>query len=405
MFDTLIAPRPDDLMVVAQRVREDERRDKLDLGVGVYRDASGRTPIIPVVRAAAEFLVGLEETKSYLSPAGDPEFVELLMRHVLSPAMRDELGRRVTGLQAPGGTGALRLAAELALATNPAATLWIGLPTWPNHVPVATAAGLRYATYEAIDLAHQRLSFDRLMAALQSAAPGDLVLLQGCCHNPTGIDFAVDEWRELATVLEKRQLVPLIDFAYQGLGVGIDEDAGGVRLLFERLPEAMVAVSCSKSFSLYRERVGLLIVKARTETAAGVASATLQTIVRALYSNPPAHGAALVRTVLERPALEAEWRNDLDAKRNRVQLVRTRLAECAGDRGIDLGFVRYQRGLFSTLPVTPEQAERLGAVHAIHMPASGRINVAGLSEATVPRFVDGLISVGLERGVAEPTAA
>ena len=308
MFDALIAPEPDDLMAVAKRVRDDGRADRLDLGVGVYRDAAGRTPVLSVVRQAAEMLLGAETTKTYLSPAGDPVFVDLLTRHVLSPALHVRLSDQVAGVQAPGGTGALRLGAELAMTPGAGATLWGGLPTCPNPRPGAAAAGLRCATYEAIDLSNQRLDFDRVMTALRVAAPGDLVLLQGCCHNPTGIDFTPDEWQALAGLLEERALVPLIDFAYQGLGIGIEDDAHGVRLLLDRLPEAIVAVSCSKSFSLYSERVGLLIVKARTGRAAAAASATLQAKVRPLYSNPPAPRAPRVRPLRGRPPQRAEGR-------------------------------------------------------------------------------------------------
>lgn len=396
MFDELTAPVPDSLMLVAKQVREDRRPDKLDLGVGVYRDASGRTPVVPAVAEAASILLQTKQATGYLPPAGDPEFVELLTRHVLDPELRRRLEGRIAGVQAPDGTRALRLAAELIAASRPDATVWLGIPTWPNHAPILHAAGLKTATYDAIDLVRQRLRFDGLIGALERATPGDVVLLQGCCHNPTGIDFSAAEWSEVVDVLERRALIPLIDFAYQGLGVGSEEDASGCRLLFERLPEAMAAIACSKSFGLYRERVGLLLVKARTGLAAAAAAGTLQTIVRSSYSNPPAYGAALVRTVLERPELTRAWRTDLDGKRARIAAVRNQLALVAAAHKMDLGFVARQYGLFSMLPIGPQAVGRLGIEHAIHIPITGRVNVAGLNSASVPRFVDALRAIGLQ---------
>ncbi len=402
MFDDLTAPPPDDLMVVAARVREDMRPERIDLGVGVYRDAEGRTPIMPVVAEAARRLLQTQETKAYLPPAGDAGFTGLLASHVLGPTLRQRLGEDLTLVQAVGGTGALRLAAELVGAIRPDAAIWIGTPTWPNHQPIFDAARMRAATYQAVDVARQSLLFDRTQHALAGAAPGDIVLLQGCCHNPSGIDFSHQQWSDIAETLGARGLVPLIDFAYQGLGTGPDEDATGVRLLLERLPEAIVAVSCSKSFSLYRERAGLLIVKTRSPSAAAAISGLLQSIVRVLYSNPPDHGAAIVRTVLEDAELAARWREDLDSKRRRITDVRLALARVAAEEQLDLGFVANQRGLFSTLSVTPEMVARLGAEFAIHMPKTGRINIAGLNEVSSGVLVEALAAVGYAR---EPALA
>lgn len=393
MFDDLSSPAADSLMVVARRVRDDSRPDKLDLGVGVYRDADGQTPIMPVIREAASIILHSQRTKTYLSPAGDPGFVDLLARQVLSPHIRDNLGSTLAGIQAPGGTGALRLGAELLAATRPDTTVWVGTPTWPNHEPILQATRLAVRTYALIDMPKQKLRVDWMLSALSEARAGDVVLLQGCCHNPTGIDFEPEHWTTLVDLMDRRGLIPFVDFAYQGLGDGFDADATGVRLVFERLPEAILAVSCSKSFSLYCERVGLLVVKTQSEAAASAVSGTVQAIVRSLYSNPPGHGAALVRTVLEHPELVDEWRADLDAKRRRIENVRHALAEAAHGAQLDLSFLKDQRGLFSMLQIDPEGVRRLGQEFGIHMPETGRVNIAGLSDASIPRFIEALVAV------------
>jgi aromatic-amino-acid transaminase len=393
MFETLTAPEADSLMVVGKRVREDSRADKLDLGIGVYRDETGATPIMPAVRKAFVHLAETQPTKAYLSPAGDPLFTELLARHVLTPALATHIGDRLAALQAPGGTGALRLAAELISASRPDATVWLGTPTWPNHAPILNAVRQPVADYRAIDLGRQCLLFDAIVDTLERAAAGDVILLQGCCQNPSGIDLDDAHWDVIADIMERRGLIPLVDFAYQGLGVGIEEDARGARLLFDRLPEAMLAASCSKSFGLYRERAGLLIVKATTASAAQAASAVLQTVIRVLYSNPPDHGAAIVRTILQDDALTAEWRAYLDGMRARIVGVRQQISRTARDLQMDMDYVERQRGLFSMLPLNPAQVRALGERFAIHMPETGRVNIAGLSATTVPRFMEAIVAV------------
>lgn len=393
MFEHAVKPGPDSLMLVAQRVREDSRAHKLDLGVGVYRDAFGKTPVLPVVLKAANRLRETETTKSYLPPSGDPEFVELLKAHVLGSRIAQELGERVVGAQALGGTGALRLAAELIAQTRPNAAVWLGIPSWPNHEPVMSSAGLRVETFDAVDLSSQALLFDDTVATLRRAAPGDLVILQGCCHNPSGIDYTAPQWEILADVMAEGGLVPILDFAYHGLGDGLEEDALGVRMIADRLPECLIAASCSKSFSLYRERTGLLIVKTRSAQAAQAVGGMLSSIVRVLYSNPPSHGASLVRTVLKDPELCEEWRIDLEEKRRRIVSVRSELSRVAAEHQIDLASVADQKGLFSTLPIAPAEVRRLASEFAVHLPETGRINIAGLSLETIPLFVSALIAV------------
>lgn len=382
-----LSPRPaDPLLALIGAYRRDPRPDKIDVGVGVYRDVEGHTPVLRAVRAAERRLVETQLSKGYLGPEGDVGFFEALKPIVLGD---DRLGGRVSGLQTPGGTGALRLAAELIAAARPGTRVLAGDPTWPNHLPILRAARLEVVGYRHVDVASQTLTFEAMVEALDAARPGDVALLHGCCHNPTGVDLDTDQWRTVAVLLRERGVLPLLDLAYQGLGSGLEADAAGVRIVLDQVDEALIAYSCDKNFGLYRERTGALFAVSRDAAGVAVTQSNLLSLARANWSMPPDHGAAVVRTILDDAALTADWRVELDEMRARLIGIRASLA--AADPL--LVPMEGQHGMFSTLPLTPEQVGVLREAHAIYMPSSGRINVAGLTETTVPRFVAALAAV------------
>jgi aromatic-amino-acid transaminase len=386
LFDSLTLQPADALLALIGAFRSDPRPDKIDVGVGVYRTPDGRTPVLRAVKEAERRLLDLQSTKGYLGPEGDVGYFDALKPVIFG---QHDFGDRLSGLQTPGGTGALRLAAELVARARPGARIWAGAPTWPNHPPILRAAGLDVAEYHHFDVATQRLTFNRLLDALDEAAPGDVALLHGCCHNPTGADFDPEQWRTIAHRIRDRGVVPLIDLAYQGLGVGLDEDAAGARLVLDIVGEGLVAYSCDKNFGLYRERVGALYALSRSAAQAAIVQSNLLSLTRANWSMPPDHGAAIVRVILEDDALTADWKAELAEMNARIRQIRTLLAEADPL----LAPLADQRGMFSTLPLSSAQVARLRAEHGIYMPSSGRINIAGLTDATVPAFVGALAAV------------
>ncbi|WP_083901534.1 amino acid aminotransferase [Azospirillum sp. B4] len=386
LFDALQQQPADALLSLIGLYRDDPRAQKLDLGVGVYRDETGATPVLRAVKAAEARLLETQGSKSYLGPEGDIRYAELLQPIVFGRTLAAD---QLAGVQTPGGTGALRLAADLIAAARPGAKVWLGTPTWPNHAPIMKAAGLTVATYRYYDQATQTVLFDEMMAALSGAAAGDVVLLHGCCHNPAGADLTPDQWRAVAEVVAARGLIPLVDLAYQGLGDGLEQDAAGARLVLDSVPDALLAYSCDKNFGLYRERVGALYAKAATPARTELMRSNILSLARANWSMPPDHGAALVRVILEDAALTADWRAELTVMRTRINQVRQALA--AGDSA--LAFLGRQHGMFSLLPLSAEQVGVLRRDHAVYMAGSGRVNLAGLTLATVPQFIDSLRAV------------
>ena len=388
MFETLM-PQPDDpLLSLIALFRNDRREGKLDLGVGTYRDDGGATPVLAAVKEAERALLETQTTKGYLGPEGDERFTALLRGVILG---EDRAGERLVGVQTPGGGGALRLAAELVALARPGASLWLGTPTWPNHVPIFAAARLRVREFRQFDASGQCLAFDDMMAALSGAAAGDVVLLHGCCHNPTGCDLDERQWDLLAGLLVERRLVPLVDLAYQGLGHGLEPDAHGVRRVLDTVEEALVAYSCDKNFGLYRDRTGALFALGASAASAEVMRANMMALARVNWSMPPDHGAAAVRIVLDSAALSSTWRRELDRMRERIRAVRARLAGAAPE----LAFLARQNGMFSLLPLSWTQVGQLRVDHAIYMAANGRCNLAGLRVDDAARFVEALRSVGL----------
>lgn len=393
LFDRFDLQPDDPLLALIGEVRADPRRHRLDLSVGVYRDEEGQTPVMEAVKAAEAQLVAGQASKAYLGPAGDTQYCARIADLVLGTRS----GCQVAGLQSVGGTGALRLAARL-LAVNPRphgagpATIWLATPTWGNHVPVFEGAGLRIRTFAHTDAMGTALDFAAWLEMVERAEPGDAVLLQGCGHNPTGIDFTAQQWATLATRMADKGLFPLVDLAYQGFGLGLEEDAAGVRTLVERVPEALIAVSCNKTFGLYRDRVGALLMTGTQAAPLAKAMAMAKALARGEYSMPPDHGAAVVRTVLESADLTALWTRELDAMRTR--LIQTRKAIAAHPLASDLGLTGLadQKGMFCLLGAGHRVVQRLKDESAIYVAPDGRVNLAGLPLARVDDFLAGLAS-------------
>jgi aromatic-amino-acid transaminase len=386
MLDNLQQQPPDALLALIKLYEADERPGKIDLGVGVYRTAGGGTPVFAAIKAAEARLVETQQTKAYLGPEGDMGFVHALVPHVFGAGGAQ--GGRIEGMQTPGGTGALRLAVALAGRAGIRRVL-LGTPSWPNHAPIVSDLGLEVAGFTHAT-AEGAVDMDALRAALGTAGEGDAILLHGCCHNPTGIDYAPAQWDEIAALVAERGVLPIIDLAYQGLGEGMDADAYGMRTVVAAVPEALVAFSCDKNFGLYRDRVGALYVMG-TEPAQTAAIITNgHAIARATWSMPPDHGAAAVRLVLEDEALTRDWLGELESMRERIALVRRNLAAAGTAGPVDLAPIGRQHGMFATLPLSREQIAELRAQHGVYMAGSGRINVAGLTTENIDRFVAAL---------------
>jgi aromatic-amino-acid transaminase len=374
----------DSLIALIGMVNADPRPDKIDVGVGVYRDGAGNTPILTVMKDAEARLLETQVTKAYLGSAGDKRFAELLRPIVLGEHAADE---RIVGDQTPGGCGALRLGFELLALANPKARVLIGTPTWPNHPPIVQAVGLEVAEYPYYERGQATIRFEEMIAAYEAAAPGDIALLHGCCHNPTGADLSDEQWREVTRVVADRGLIPFVDLAYQGFGRGLDEDARGLRGILAACDEVIVAQSCDKNFSCYRDRVGALFIKSGSPEASARAMAHVFQIARQMWSMPPDHGAACVHIILDDAELRPRWRQELDAMRDRINSVRQRIA-AADPR---LAFIGRQFGMFSMLPLSKEQVLKLREDHAIYMADSGRFNVVGMSDAAIDRFVAAVV--------------
>ena len=374
----------DSLIALIGMVNRDPRPDKIDVGVGVFRDGAGNTPILSVIKDAEQRLHDTQISKAYLGSAGDKRFAELLRPILLGHHADDD---RIAGLQTPGGCGALRLGFELLAAANPKAKVFVGAPTWPNHPPIIRSVGLSEVEYPFYERGQGAIRFEDMIEALRSGEPGDIALLHGCCHNPTGADLDEGQWREIANVVSDRGLIPFVDIAYQGFGRGLDEDAFGVRLMLDVADEAIVAQSCDKNFSVYRDRVGSLWVKSASAGTTAKAMGHVFKIAREMWSMPPDHGAACVRIVLDDPKLRERWLVELTAMRDRINSVRQRIA-AADPR---LAFIGRQFGMFSMLPLSPEQVLKLRSDHAIYMAESGRFNVVGMGDDQIDRFTAAVV--------------
>lgn len=393
MFNALKPQPADKILQLMGQYRADPRTDKIDLGVGVYKDATGLTPIMRAVRAAEERLWQSEKTKTYTALAGEPAFAAALGKMILADTVGTE---RISAAATPGGTGAIRQAFELIRLASPNATVWVSDPTWPNHVSVLAYLGMPMRSYRYFDAETRGVDFAGMMEDLKGVKSGDVVLLHGCCHNPTGANLTLPEWAEVATLLEKSGALPLIDLAYQGFGDGLDADAAGTRLIASRLPEVLIAASCSKNFGIYRERTGLLMALS-DPSRRDITQGTLAWLNRQNYSFPPDHGARIVTTILGDDKLSADWRAELEEIRNNMLALRSQLAlELQTLAGSDrFGFIAQHRGMFSRLGATPEQVERLRAEHGIYMVGDSRLNIAGLNKTTVPILARAILAVGI----------
>ncbi|THK37348.1 aspartate/tyrosine/aromatic aminotransferase [Ensifer sp. MPMI2T] len=389
MFDALARQLDDPLLALIGLYRNDERPGKVDLGVGVYRDETGHTPIFRAVKAAEKRLLETQDTKAYVGPEGDRVFLD----HLWTLVGGDTVERsHVASVQTPGGSGALRLAADLIHRLG-GRRIWLGLPSWPNHAAIFNAAGLETASHDFFDIPSQAVLFDNVVSALEGAAAGDAVLLHASCHNPTGGALSETQWLEIAALVAERGLLPLVDLAYQGFGRGLNEDVAGLRHLIGVVPEVLVAVSCSKSFGLYRERTGAIYALTASPASADTVRSNLAGLARTSYSMPPDHGAAVVRTILADEDLARDWAEELEAMRLRMTGIRRALAEGLRTRWQALGAIAAQEGMFSMLPLSEEEVLRLRSEHGIYMPTSGRINIAGLKTTEVAAVVRNFTSL------------
>ena len=380
MYDALKPQPQDKILALIQMFRDDPRSDKIDLGVGVYKDASGLTPVMRAVKAAEKRLWEVETTKTYTGLAGDPAFNIAMARLILGERFAMD---RVASVATPGGTGAVRQALELIRMAAPGATVWISYPTWPNHLSIVRYLGMPLAEYRYFDAASGAVDVQGMLDDLGRVAAGDVVLLHGCCHNPTGANLNPVEWAAVANVIAGRGAVPMIDLAYQGFGDGLDQDAAATRMIAARFPEVLIAASCSKNFGIYRERTGVLIALGGDK---GVVQGNLAYLNRQNYSFPPDHGARLVTMVLADDGLRADWMAELEAVRGNMLSLRAALAEAlrAETRSDRFGFVAGHRGMFSRLGLTGDQVERLRVDHGIYMVGDSRVNIAGLNTLSVP---------------------
>lgn len=392
MLETLNKASPDKILALMKWYRDDPRDQKIDLGVGIYRDETGATPVLKAVREAEKRLYDTQNTKAYVAPAGDAEFNTAMLDLVLGDTVDRE---RLCAAQAPGGTGALRVLADLLAQASPGAQVWLSDPTWANHPGIFQAAGFETRTYPYFDSASKSVDFAAMAATLRQLGPNDIVVLHGCCHNPCGADLSPEQWDEITDIAVERGFFPFVDLAYLGLGNGLEEDTYGVRRLAGRVAEMVVAVSCSKNFGLYRERVGCAMLMGRDADQAATALTQLLRVTRSNYSMPPDHGAALVKIILQDPELRASWESELAGMRNRMNNLRELLcAELKRKTNTgDFDFIAEHRGMFSLLGLSPQQVEALRESNAVYMTGDSRINIAGLRENQVEVFADALLAV------------
>ena len=394
MLENLQATPGDSLIALMGAYRADPRQEKIDVGVGVYRDEEGRTPVMRAVKEAEQFLFKSQETKAYVGLAGDLRFNAAIIEMVLG-AHAAMLGERVRAVQTTGGCGALRALLDLVALARPDATVWVSDPTWLNHMPLVKAARLKLSTYPYYDNVNGKVRFDEMSACLGQLGPSDVVLLHGACHNPTGADLTDEQWDSIAELAEKRGFLPFVDLAYLGLGRGLEDDAYGVRRIAERVPAMLVAVSCSKNFGLYRERTGCAMLLHRQARTVQLAFDNLLVVLRGNYSMPPDHGAAAVIGVLSDAVLRKSWEEELGAMRTRIgelrEAVSAQFRAKLGNGKFD--HVAGQYGMFSLLGLSAGQGKILRERHAIYMPDDSRANVAGLQQRQIARFVEAVVSV------------
>ncbi len=400
MFESIDAAPVDPILGLTDAFMAETRPGKINLGVGVYQDENGVTPVLPSVVEATRRVTSTEKTKSYLPIPGAPEYGAAVQLLMLGPGHEVLVSNRASTSHTPGGTGALRVVGDFLKNNFPGATIWMTDPTWANHPAIFAAAGVKTGTLPYFDAKTNGLAFDAFLDALKKLPAGDAVLLHGCCHNPTGIDPTVDQWRQIAAALAERKVLPVLDFAYQGFGDGVEEDAAGLREFCTPGAELIVCSSFSKNFGLYRERVGAVTFIAKDSGRRDVVQSQVNRVIRTNYSNPPAHGAALVTTILADADLKKQWLAELEQMRNRINGMRTLLVEKlaaefakSGAAAVDYSFIQQQRGMFSFSGLSKEQVAKLRERDAIYMVGSGRINVAGITPTNVDALAKAIVSV------------
>jgi aspartate/tyrosine/aromatic aminotransferase len=386
MFNEIKPAPRDAILGLAEEFKQDPNPAKINLTVGVYKDAQGKTPILATVKQAEERILRDESSKGYLGIDGLPEFGAAIQRLMFGDEHEIVISGRAVTAQTPGGTAALRVAADFIKKLFPQSRVWLSEPTWANHPAIFTAAGVEIQTYPYFDAANNGLDFAGMTAKLETAAPGDVVLLHGCCHNPTGVDPSPEQWTALADLARRKKLLPLLDFAYQGFAEGLREDAAALLALCSPGTESLVCSSYSKNFGLYNERVGGLTLVAATDDAATAALSQIKTCIRTNYSNPPAHGGSIVTTILNDAKLRSQWEEEVAGMRRRINDMRRLFVQTLADCGVkrDCSFIAHQRGMFSFSGLTPEQVDALREKYAIYAVRSGRINVAGMTETNLP---------------------
>ncbi|SPH22840.1 Aromatic-amino-acid aminotransferase [Ascidiaceihabitans donghaensis] len=394
MFETLQAQPADKILALMAQYRADPRETKIDLGVGVYKDATGLTPVMKAVKAAEHKLWEEQDSKSYVGLAGDPAFGDAMVELVLGDSVPRET---VAAAATPGGTGAIRQAFELIQMARPDARVFLSNPTWPNHPSILKYLGMEIVDYRYFDDETRGVDFDGMTADLKTARKGDVVLLHGCCHNPTGANLNAVQWQEVIKVLLETGATPMVDIAYQGFGDGLEEDAAATRAVVAAVPEAIVAASCSKNFGIYRERTGILMAVSKDMSAKGLNQQTLAFLNRQNFSFPPDHGARVVTMILNDPTLKAQWIEELESVRVAMLGLRTQLAgELQRLSGSDrFGFLADHRGMFSRLGTTPEMVEKLRVDAGIYMVGDSRMNIAGLNAETVPVLAKAIVDAGI----------
>ncbi len=393
MFEALTAQPADKILALMAAYRADPRDTKVDLGVGVYKDASGNTPVMRAVKEAERRIQAQQTSKAYVGLAGDPAFSNVMIDLVLGDTVARD---RVAAVATPGGTGAIRQALELIKIAAPDATVWLSNPTWPNHPSIIKYLGMKSADYRYFDNATRGVDFDGMMADLDNLKAGDIVLLHGCCHNPTGANLTLDQWDQVIALMKSKGAAPFVDIAYQGFGDGLAEDAAATRKIAAAFDNVLIAASCSKNFGIYRERTGILMGIANDAAQAKITQENLSFLNRQNFSFPPDHGARVVTEILSDPALRADWEAELEETRNGMlglrQMLADELRKLTNDDRYD--FLAHHRGMFSRLGVAPEMVEKLRADHGIYMVGDSRMNIAGLNAETVPILAKAIVASG-----------
>ena len=395
MFQSLPALPADPILGLMASYRADSNPKKIDLGIGVYKNETGDTPVMTAVKKAEGMILDSQTTKSYVGPTGAAGYNAVVAELLLGKSLNDSLGKRRVTVQSPGGCGGLRLAAEFIKSANPDATVWVSNPTWANHVPLLGSAGLKIAEYPYYDYDSHSVKFDAMIECLSKIDSGDIVLLHGCCHNPCGADLNQEQWQQVRDVALKQGFTVFIDLAYQGLGDGLEEDVYGTRLLAESLSELIVVSSCSKNFGLYRERTGAMTLICDSDAAATVATTQIAGAARAMYSMPPDHGAAIVQLILSNDVLRKEWDAELTEMRDRINGLRAQFVKQIQSIGIgqDFSFIEREKGMFSFLGVNVDQVQTLVNDYSIYLVNSSRINVAGINDSNIKYLANSLATV------------